>query len=91
MAPSSTATRELAAIVGRVLGKDIRFEQVDVSTFLELLGLESKTAFRSHFESVRVDQQEGLLEGTDHVGTAIIGRPLMTIEEFISDHREMLA
>ena len=72
-------------------GKDIRFEQVDVSTFLELLGLESNTAFRSHFESVRVDQQEGLLEGTDPVGTAIIGRPLMTIEEFISDHREMLA
>jgi NAD(P)H dehydrogenase (quinone) len=89
--PVEYSHRELAAIVGRVLGKDVRFEQVSVSTFLELLGLESNTAFRSHFESVRVDQQERLLEGTDNIGTAIIGRPLMTIEEFISDHREMLA
>jgi NAD(P)H dehydrogenase (quinone) len=89
--PVEYSHRELAAIVGRVLGKDVRFEQVSVSTFLELLGLESNTAVRGHFESVRVDQQEGLLEGTDNIGTAIIGRPLMTIEEFISDHREMLA
>ena len=37
---SNIATEELAAIVGRVLGKEIRFEQVDVSTFLELLGLQ---------------------------------------------------
>jgi NAD(P)H dehydrogenase (quinone) len=80
--------RELAAIVGRVLGKEIRFEQVDVSTFLDLLGLENNTAFRSHFASVRVDQQEGLLEGTDDFGTQIIGQPLMTIEEFISENRK---
>jgi NAD(P)H dehydrogenase (quinone) len=89
--PVEYSHRELAALVGRVLGKDVRFEQVSVSTFLELLGLGSNTAVRGHFESVRVDQQEGLLEGTDNIGTAIIGRPLMTIEEFISDHREMLA
>ncbi len=82
---------ELAAIVGRVIGKDIRFEQVDVSTFLEMLGLESNTAFRNHFTSVRVDQQEGLLAGTDDFGTRIIGRPLTTIEEFIADHREAFA
>ena len=86
--PVEYTHRELAAIVGRVLGKEIRFEQVDVSTFLELLGLETNSAFRSHFTSVRVDQQEGLLEGTDDFGTQIIGQPLMTIEEFISDHRE---
>jgi len=73
-----------------VLGKEVRFKQVSVSAFLELLGLESNTAFRSHFESVRVDQQEGLLEGTDNFGTEIIGQPLMTIEEFISNHREVV-
>ena len=86
--PVEHSHQELAAIVGRVLGKEIRFEQVDVSTFLELLGLENNAAFRSHFTSVRVDQQEGLLEGTDDFGTQIIGQPLMTIEEFISEHRE---
>ncbi len=86
--PVEHSHKELAAIVGRVIGKEIRFEQVDVSTFLELLGLENNTALRSHFTSVRVDQQEGLLEGTDEIGTAIIGRPLMTIEEFIEENRK---
>ncbi|MHC5538886.1 NmrA family NAD(P)-binding protein [Singulisphaera rosea] len=88
--PVEYSHAELAAIVGRVLGKVIRFEQVDVSTYLELLGFESNTAFRSHFTSVRVDQQEGLLEGTDDIGAAIMGQPLMTIEEFIAEHRGML-
>ena len=89
--PVEHTHEELAAIVGRVLGKEIRFEQVDVSTFLELLGLEGNDAFRSHFTSVRVDQQEGLLEGTDEVGAAIIGRPLTTIEEFIEQNRKAFA
>ena len=86
--PVEHSHEELAAIVGRVLGKEIRFEQVDVSTFLQQLGLENNTAFRSHFTSVRVDQQEGLLEGTDEIGSAILGRPLMTIEEFIEENRK---
>ncbi len=86
--PVEYSHKELAAIVGRVLNKEILFEQVDVSTFLELLGLESNTAFRSHFTAVKFDQQERLLEGTDVVGTRIIGRPLTTIEEFISENRE---
>ena len=86
--PVEYSHEELAGIVGRVLGRDIRFEQADVSTFLELLGLENDSARRRHFTSVRVDQQEGLLEGTDEIGTAIIGRPLMTIEEFIEANRK---
>ncbi len=85
--PVEYSHEELAAVVGRVLGKEIRFEQVDVPTFLDLLGLGGNEAFRNHFTSVRVDQQEGLLAGTDEVGTAIIGRPLMTIEEFIEENR----
>jgi uncharacterized protein YbjT (DUF2867 family) len=86
--PVEYSHQELAGVVGRVLGKEIRFEQADVSTFLELLGLENDDARRRHFTSVRVDQQEGLLEGTDEIGAAIMGRPLMTIEEFIEENRK---
>jgi uncharacterized protein YbjT (DUF2867 family) len=89
--PVEYSHEELAAVVGRVLGKEIRFEQVDVPTFLELLGLGGNDALRDHFTSVRVDQQEGLLEGTDEIGTAIIGRPLTTIEEFIEENRKAFA
>ena len=89
--PVEYSHRELAATVGRVLGKEMRFEQVSVSDFLTLLGLEDDSAKRSHFESVRIDQQERLLEGIDQIGTEIIGEPLMTIEEFIASHRDVLS
>jgi len=81
--PVEYSHEELAAEVGRVLGKRLPYEHVTVSTFLELLGLQDQQAIRRHFEAVTIDQQEGLLAGTDSIGTAIIGRPLTTVEEFI--------
>lgn len=88
--PVEYSHKELTAVIGRVLGRDITFEQVSVPEFLERRGLAGNTAFRNHFESVRIDQQEGLLAGTDNHGTEIIGGPLMTIEEFISNHRDVM-
>ncbi|AEU36114.1 NmrA family NAD(P)-binding protein [Granulicella mallensis] len=82
---------ELAATVGKVLGKPIAFEQVELIEFLKLIGLENDSAKKAHFEAVRIDQQEGLLRGTDDIGTRIIGRPLMTIEEFINQNRNSLS
>jgi NAD(P)H dehydrogenase (quinone) len=73
--------------VSRVLGKNLPYEQVTVSTFLELLGLQDDTAKLKHFEAVTMDQQEGLLAGTDSIGTSIIGRPLTTMEQFLTENR----
>jgi NAD(P)H dehydrogenase (quinone) len=82
---------ELSQLVGRVLGKAIRFEQVDVEQFLTLLGAEGNAAMRSHFSSVREDQREGLLRGQDSYGIEIMGRPLTTIEQFIEMNRARFA
>jgi uncharacterized protein YbjT (DUF2867 family) len=82
---------ELAHTVGKILGKPITFEQVELMEFLKLMGLENDSAKKSHFEAVRIDQQEGLLRGTDDTGSRIIGRPLMTIEEFINENRTLLS
>ncbi len=82
---------ELAKTVGQVLGKPIAFKQVEASEFLNLLGLENDRVKRNHIEAARVDQQEGLLRGTDSIGARIIGRPLMTIEEFINENRSLLS
>ena len=48
--------------------------------------LQPGAAMRRHFEAVTIDQQEGLLAGTDSIGTRIIGRPLTTVEQFIQAH-----
>ncbi len=81
--PIEYSHEELAAEVSRVLGKDMPYEHVTVSTFLELFGLQDAQAMRRHFEAVTIDQQEGLLAGTDTLGTQIIGYPLTTVEQFI--------
>lgn len=85
--PVEFSHEELAAEVGRVLGKKLPYEHVTVSVFLEAFGLQHETAMRKHFEAVTIDQQEGLLAGTDSIGRTIIGRPLTTVEQFIEQHR----
>jgi NAD(P)H dehydrogenase (quinone) len=85
--PVEYSHEELAAEVSRVLGKNLPYEQVTVSTFLELLGLQDDTVKLKHFEAVTMDQQEGLLAGTDNIGISIIGRPLTTMEQFLTENR----
>jgi NAD(P)H dehydrogenase (quinone) len=89
--PVEYSHAELAKVVGQVLGKPIAFEQVELMEFLKLLGLENDSAKKNHIAAARIDQQEGLLRGTDDIGTRIIGRPLMTIEEFINENRSLLS
>jgi NAD(P)H dehydrogenase (quinone) len=85
--PVEYSHEELAAVTGRLLGKNLIYEHVTVSAFLEMFGLQDNKPMRKHFEAVAIDQEEGLLEGTDNTGKSIIGRPLVTIEEFIEHHR----
>ena len=81
--PKEYSHEELAAEVARVLGKDLPYEQLTVSEFLDLAGLNDHTVLRRHFEAAELDQQEGLIAGLDDVGTRIIGAPLMTVEAFV--------
>jgi uncharacterized protein YbjT (DUF2867 family) len=85
--PVEYSHQELAAEVNRVLNKDLPYDQVTVTTFLELIGLPDDTAKLKHFEAVTIDQQEGRLAGVTDVATRIIGQPLVTVEEFINEHR----
>ncbi|WP_274649145.1 NmrA family NAD(P)-binding protein [Paenibacillus humicola] len=85
--PVEYSHEQLAAEVSRVLGKDLPYERVTVSVFLEAIGLQDQTALRKHIEAVTIDQQEGLLAGLDPIGAAILGRPLTTVEAFIHENR----
>ena len=67
------------------------FEQMEMMEFIKMLGFENDKMKKHHIQSVRIDQQEGLLRGTDDTGARIIGRPLMTIEDFINENRSLLS
>lgn len=86
--PVEYSHEELVAEVNRVLGKNLVFERVTISVFMETLGIPNATDLRKHFEAVALDQEEGLIAGTDTIGKEIIGAPLMTIEQFINAHRK---
>jgi NAD(P)H dehydrogenase (quinone) len=87
--PVEYSHEELAAEVSRVLDADLQFEQVTVTTFLELIGQPHDTAKLKHFEAVTIDQQEGRLAGTTDTARRIIGQPLVTVEQFINEHRPL--
>jgi len=87
--PVEYSHRELAAEVSRVLAKDVPFEQVTVTTFLDLLGIPDDTAKLRHFEAVTIDQQEGRLAGVSDAAPTIIGHRLSTVEDFINERRSL--
>lgn len=89
--PIEYSHEQIADVLSKTLNKPILFEQVSVQEFLKLLGMEGDKAKQAHFEAVRIDQQEGLLTGTDSTGTEIIGQPLMTLEEFIHTNKAALS
>ncbi|GGK30146.1 hypothetical protein GCM10011583_72580 [Streptomyces camponoticapitis] len=80
---------ELAVEVSRVLGRGLPFEQVTVTTFLELIGMPDDTAKLKHFEAFAIDQREGRLAGVTDTARRITDRPLQTVEDFINEHRSV--
>ncbi|OBI20430.1 NmrA family transcriptional regulator [Mycobacterium sp. E2327] len=87
--PVEYSHQELAADVGRVLGRELPFENVTATTFLDLIGIPNDTAKLRHFEAVAIDQREGRLAGISDAAPKIIGRPLTTVEDFVNEHRSM--
>ncbi|WP_285436780.1 NmrA family NAD(P)-binding protein [Pseudomonas sp. fls2-241-R2A-110] len=88
--PIEYSHEELAGLLSRTLGKDVRYEQVSVEEFVRMLGLDHAPAFAVHFNAVKIDQREKRLEGLDDTGTTIIGQALLTPAQFIEQHRELL-
>ena len=88
--PIEYSHEEMAGLLSRTLGKDVRYEQVSVEEFVRMLGLDHDPAFAVHFNAVKIDQREKRLEGLDDTGTTIIGQALLTPAQFIEQHRELL-
>lgn len=89
--PIEYSHQELADVLAKTLGKEVRFEQVSPDEFVKILGWDGDPSYAAHFTAVKVDQQEKRLEGLDNTGAEIIGGPLQTPVEFIEQHRHLLA
>ncbi len=91
--PVEYTYRETAEILGRVLGKDVRYKQVDFEEFSKILQGGGKNAGREnsflfqHLKEVAIDHQNGVFEGTNDLVEKLGGRPPMTLEAFITKNR----
>ncbi len=84
---------EMADEAGRVLGKPIRYQQVDVPTLKQLAkqnGKEFGDFFWQHLAEIAIDHQEGVFAGTNDLVQRIGGEPPMTLDEFVEKHRSEL-
>lgn len=79
--------------VQHLLGRPLRYEQVEVPTSKALAkehGQELGDLFWQHLAEIAIDHQDGVFAGTNDIVERIGGRPPMTIEEFVQRHRNEL-
>lgn len=80
---------EIAAAVGEVLNREIRYQPSTISDYrarLEKAGLPEFLI--QHFCAIAVDYQEGIFSGEDRIIAELTGKPPMTVQEFVFAHRE---
>jgi NAD(P)H dehydrogenase (quinone) len=91
--PVEYTYEETARVLGRVLGKDVQYKQVDFEEFSRTLQTSGKNAGREnsflfqHLREVAIDHQNGIFAGTNDLVEKLGGRPPMTLEAFIEKHR----
>ncbi len=91
--PVEYTYEETARVLGRVLGKDVQYKQVDFEAFSRTLQTSGKNAGREnsflfqHLREVAIDHQNGIFAGTNDLVEKLGGRPPMTLEAFIEKHR----
>jgi NAD(P)H dehydrogenase (quinone) len=91
--PVEYTYEETARVLGRVLGKDVQYKQVDFEEFSRALQSSGKNAGREnsflfqHLREVAIDHQNGIFAGTNDLVEKLAGRPPMTLEAFIEKHR----
>jgi NAD(P)H dehydrogenase (quinone) len=91
--PVEYTYEETARVLGRVLGKDVQYKQVDFEEFSRTLQTSGKNAGREnsflfqHLREVAIDHQNGIFAGTNDLVEELGGRPPMTLEAFIEKHR----
>ncbi|OAH45389.1 NmrA family transcriptional regulator [Sphingobium yanoikuyae] len=91
--PVEMSYHGIAAAVGEVLGKTITYQPVSIEAFTRRI---SETHHYppflvQHLAAVAQDYRDGLFAGTNDVIERITGVPPMTVQEFVSRHRQAFA
>jgi uncharacterized protein YbjT (DUF2867 family) len=82
----------IAAAVGEVLGKPVRYEAISIDEYRERLTASGLWPYLvQHLVEVGIDCSNGVFEGTDQVIEKLTGTPPMTVQAFVDKHRAAFA
>jgi NAD(P)H dehydrogenase (quinone) len=78
---------EIAAEIGKVIGKPLAYEQIDAWELKKLSGNASTDTLWQHFQEIAKDHQNGVFAGTNDLVQKIGGKPPMGLPEFLQANK----
>lgn len=89
--PVQYACKNLANVVGRVLDKPIRYEEITCEALAESIGQGHNTYFKEHCKAIVVDLRNGVFAGRNDLLEELTGQRPTTLPEFVNRHRQAFA
>lgn len=90
--PTEMNHHEIAALVGKVLGKQISYTSQPIPDFrAQLENQHAPQHLVQHLCEVAQDYQDGIFAGTNDIIERVTGRPPLTVPEFVELHRAEFA
>ena len=84
---------EIAAAMGKALGRDLHYEPITFDEFAEgrLASIRANPHVVQHLREVTLDYQHGIFEGEDGIIRDVKGVAPMTVETFVEKNRAHFA
>jgi uncharacterized protein YbjT (DUF2867 family) len=86
--PVELTAPEIAAIVGKALGKQIRYEKISAEQWTREVTGQEIPFLAQHLQEVAIDHNDGIFAGTNNLVEKIAGRAPMAVSEFVEKNRE---
>lgn len=90
--PTELSQREIAAAIGQVLGRPVVYKPTTIAQYKARLESQGLPAFLvQHFCAIALDYQNGIFAGADTIIEKVTGKRPLTVEEFVTLHRDAFA
>ncbi|KAM0251510.1 hypothetical protein ACHAQJ_008132 [Trichoderma viride] len=90
LGPVELTPPEIADIVSKTLGKEVRYEQITGEQWVRNVIGQDVPYLSQHVQGIAPMHEKGLMSGTNDVVEKITGRRPETVEDFVKRHREVL-
>lgn len=84
--PEELTPPEIAEIVSRGLGKEVRYEQISGEEWVREVAGQDIPFLSQHIQAIAAMHQRGLMAGTNNVIETITGRRPQSVAEFVEKH-----